>query len=398
MKRLIILLLLSAAPVLAQNSITVTWSAPSGSFTGYTVYRSTVHGGPYTPVVSGLTITNYTNTGLANGTYFYVVTSFNGGVITSITGNGTTATATCAANCPAASGATMIIRGNSIAAFNGTFTSTGQPTGTTFTFSSSAVATGNGGGSWQAGAESNNSNESGAQVPIVRTLTFNPTSLTFPSTNVGSSAPSQSVTATNASTLGANVTVSSVTFGGTNPGDFSRTTTCGTVITTCTATVTFTPTAAGARSATLLFTDNATGSPQSIPLSGSGGSTTPAVTFAPTSLDFHQQIVSTSSNARSILLTNSGTAPLVISGITFTGTNPGDFSETDNCTTVGIGASCTINVTFSPSVVGARSANVSVADNAPTTPQTVPVQGIGATTQCTLTGVTSLSGGASLCQ
>jgi hypothetical protein len=39
---------------------------------------------------------------------------------------------------------------------------------------------------------------------------------------------------------------------------------------TCNVTVTFTPTTLGAKSDNIVFTDNATGSPQSVPLSGSG--------------------------------------------------------------------------------------------------------------------------------
>src|SRR5205823_2097017 len=49
--------------------------------TSYTVKRATVSGGPYAPVMSGVTTTNYVDAGLTNGTlYYYVVsaTSSNG--------------------------------------------------------------------------------------------------------------------------------------------------------------------------------------------------------------------------------------------------------------------------------------------------------------------------------
>jgi hypothetical protein len=66
---------LTAAAANAQVSLS--WSAASGA-SSYKVKRSTVSGGPYTTIQSGLTSTSFTNTGLTNGTtYFYVVTAVN---------------------------------------------------------------------------------------------------------------------------------------------------------------------------------------------------------------------------------------------------------------------------------------------------------------------------------
>ena len=51
---------------------------PSAAATGYNVKRATTSGGPYTTVASGVTSTNYTDTGLTNGvTYYYVVSASN---------------------------------------------------------------------------------------------------------------------------------------------------------------------------------------------------------------------------------------------------------------------------------------------------------------------------------
>ena len=71
----------------------------------------------------------------------------------------------------------------------------------------------------------------------------------------------------------ASATITGVTAG----GDFSRTTTCGTTLgagSTCTATVTFTPTATGTRTGALTFTSTATNSTLTVPLSGTGGTST----------------------------------------------------------------------------------------------------------------------------
>ncbi|MBY3618297.1 exoglucanase [Acinetobacter sp. CUI P1] len=57
--------------------VSLSWTGSSGA-TSYTVKRATTSGGPYTPVEMGLTATNYTNTGLTNGTtYYYVVSGTN---------------------------------------------------------------------------------------------------------------------------------------------------------------------------------------------------------------------------------------------------------------------------------------------------------------------------------
>jgi fibronectin type 3 domain-containing protein len=53
--------------------VALNWSASSGA-TSYNVKRSTASGGPYT-TVSSPTVTNYTNTGLTNGTKYYYVVS-----------------------------------------------------------------------------------------------------------------------------------------------------------------------------------------------------------------------------------------------------------------------------------------------------------------------------------
>lgn len=59
--------------------VSLTWNASSGADT-YNVYRATVSGGPYSPLVSGLTQTAHLDTTVTNGTtYFYVVSALNEG-------------------------------------------------------------------------------------------------------------------------------------------------------------------------------------------------------------------------------------------------------------------------------------------------------------------------------
>jgi Abnormal spindle-like microcephaly-assoc'd, ASPM-SPD-2-Hydin/Fibronectin type III domain len=60
-------------------SVSLSWTASTSSVTGYNVYSSTVSGGPYTKLTSTpVAATNYTDSGVQQGTtYYFVVTSVN---------------------------------------------------------------------------------------------------------------------------------------------------------------------------------------------------------------------------------------------------------------------------------------------------------------------------------
>lgn len=66
---------LAATP--GNNQVALSWNGSAGA-TSYNVKRSTVNGGPYTTIASGVTITTLTDSTAANGvTYFYVVSAVN---------------------------------------------------------------------------------------------------------------------------------------------------------------------------------------------------------------------------------------------------------------------------------------------------------------------------------
>jgi subtilase family serine protease len=100
--------------------------------------------------------------------------------------------------------------------------------------------------------------------------------------------------------------------------------------------------------------------------------------LSPQSLNFAGQGVSTASASQPVTLSNIGTATLNISGITITGGNSGDFTQTSTCTaTLAAGANCTINVTFKPTATGMRSGTLSISDDAAGSPHTVALAGTG---------------------
>jgi len=200
------------------------------------------------------------------------------------------------------------------------------------------------------------------------TVKLSPTSLAFGNQAVGTSSAAQVVTLTNTGTSTLSLMGIKVTGG--DRLDFTQTNTCGSTLAanaSCTISVVFTPTKTGSRTATLNVTDNAAGSPQSVALSGTG--TAPVVTLSPASLSFSGVLVGKNSATQSVKVTNSGTASLTVSDLDTTG----DFSETDNCTAapVGVGASCTITVTFSPTATWSRGGSIAITDNAYNDPQQV---------------------------
>jgi uncharacterized repeat protein (TIGR03803 family) len=208
------------------------------------------------------------------------------------------------------------------------------------------------------------------------TVTLSPTSLTFATQVTGTISAAKSVTVKNTGT-GA-LTITGIAITGTNLSDFSQTTTCGNSLAagaSCTISVKFAPTASGTRTAAVSVTDNASGSPQKVTLTGIGTN----AKLSPASLSFGTVAMGTTSAAKTVTLTNVGSTTLTIAGVAITGTNPGDFSETTTCgASLAAGASCTFKLTFRPTASGTRTAALSITDSSGGSPQ-VSLSGIGTT-------------------
>jgi FG-GAP-like repeat/Abnormal spindle-like microcephaly-assoc'd, ASPM-SPD-2-Hydin len=228
-----------------------------------------------------------------------------------------------------------------------------------------------------------NSSTGGAQVvPLLGTgiaasVTFLPASLTFANQTVGTSSPASVVTLTNNGTAALSITSVSIT--GANAGDYSQTNNCAASIAvgaSCSISATFTPTGSSTRIASISVADSATGSPQIVPLTGTG--IAPIVLLSPASITFANQAVGTVSPAGVITLSNTGNATLTINSVSITGANQGDFAQVNTCGgSLAQGTSCTISVTFAPTAAGTRQASVSIADSATGSPQTASLTGVG---------------------
>jgi hypothetical protein len=223
----------------------------------------------------------------------------------------------------------------------------------------------------------------GALSPVAN---VSPAGIQFVSQPTGTTSGPQTVTLSN--TGSATLSISSIGITGTNAGDFTQTNTCGPTPTTlaagtnCAISVTFTPTAAAGRSATLTVTDDAPGNPHAVGLLGTGSSTpSPVVSLSPASVLFANQPVGSTSGTQTITLTNTGNAALMIANIAVSGANSADFVvQSNNCSgSIAANLGCTISVTFTPAVAGTRSASIAITDNATGSPQSAPLTGTGTT-------------------
>ena len=100
-----------------------------------------------------------------------------------------------------------------------------------------------------------------------------------------------------------------------------------------------------------------------------------AVTLSPTSLTFAPQAVATTSAARNITVTNTGTVSLAISSVAVNG----DFAISANTcgANLAVGMKCRISVTFTPKQLGPLTGTLTITDNAAGSPQTAALSGTG---------------------
>jgi Abnormal spindle-like microcephaly-assoc'd, ASPM-SPD-2-Hydin len=101
---------------------------------------------------------------------------------------------------------------------------------------------------------------------------LSPIGVNFGDQKVGTTSSPIPITLTNEDSH-APVNISNISIKGSNVGDFAQTNDCGSSVPAggnCTINVTFTPRATGQRSANLMVSDDGGGSPQTVPLAGTG--------------------------------------------------------------------------------------------------------------------------------
>ncbi len=203
-------------------------------------------------------------------------------------------------------------------------------------------------------------------VPKFPQIAFSPTSLVFPAQVVnptGPASPAQMVTLTNSGTADLSTT------GLTASGDFSQTNDCPADLApnaSCNIQVTFSANAVGGINGAITLTESSF-----VSLTGTGLS---PVGFSPANLDFGTIAPGTTSAAQAVTLTNNQDTALTITNIS----TSGNYSKTDNCpASLAQGQTCTINVTFSPTISGSIPGALTVVTDAALGTQPVGLSGVG---------------------
>lgn len=204
--------------------------------------------------------------------------------------------------------------------------------------------------------------------------TFVPTSISFPSQTVGITSSPRAVSIQNGNTGNATLDLSSITLTGNNDFVISSTT-CGATLLAgraCKVSITFTPSVVGSESATLNVFDNAPGSPQTVPISGTSVA---QVVVTPSSLTFPTIKVGKTSGSKNVNVKNN--LPTTLTGISYQTASPFAVSSSTCGTSLASKATCSISVTFSPTVKGTVNGKLTIKFNANDSPQIVTLSGTG---------------------
>jgi len=202
-----------------------------------------------------------------------------------------------------------------------------------------------------------------------------PASFTFAAQNVGSTSAATTITVSNTGTAAA----SGLSIANSNAAEFPTTNTCPASLAngaSCTISATFSPSAAGSRSATL--TVNSSAGAKTVALTGTGTAVaTPGVLSMPAPFAFAAQTVGAAGPPHVFSLSNTGGTAVNVSSVASSNAAEFAISGSTCAGSVAAGASCSFNVTFTPSAAGARSASVTVTSTGTGSPQAIAVSGTG---------------------
>jgi hypothetical protein len=216
-----------------------------------------------------------------------------------------------------------------------------------------------------------------ANAPIASAT---PTSLAFAATALGATSSTKTVTLANTG----NASLGPISFSVSGPFAMLPGT-CkagGSVAAgaSCTVTVSFKPIAVGAATGKLTFVHNATPATTEVALSGTGvAAAAPVAVLNPTSLAFASTVVGSTSSAKSVTLSNSGNAALLVKS--FVSSSPAVFVVSGGTCVAGgsvaAGASCTVSLNFKPAVAGSASGTLTFSHNASPATSKLGLSGTG---------------------
>jgi hypothetical protein len=238
---------------------------------------------------------------------------------------------------------------------------------------------------------------SGVGVSASQQIVLSQTSVAFGNQPAGSSGSQTTVYVLNQGST--NVTINSIALSGANAADYQMSNACSTYFyanQSCSISITFAPlaSASGALTASISVKYAASGTPQTITLTGTAVAPGPAAALTPSSIAFPKQTVGVPSAPQNFSVTNTGSANLTITLVA--STNSTEFPiATDGCSgaTLTPNQQCVVGVQFSPKVGGRRSGTITVNDNAIGSPQILTLTGTGYGTPLASLNPVSLSFG-----
>jgi hypothetical protein len=205
--------------------------------------------------------------------------------------------------------------------------------------------------------------------------TVSPDSLSFSALEIGRAAPPKFVTVRNSGS--GQLRVTGATLSGAAAGDYSVVNPCRQALAknqVCVLAVTFKPTAAGSRAATLNIATN--DKSLAVSLAGSVAAAAAKISLTPASLSFGSQAILSSSAAQKLTLSNTGNAEFNLGPLLPSGKDPFDFTVKHDCgKTLAAGKSCDINVTFNPRTPGDKAGAVVIGGAAIGAPATARFTG-----------------------
>jgi hypothetical protein len=212
------------------------------------------------------------------------------------------------------------------------------------------------------------------------TIALSANAIDFGALVAGAASPAQNVTVSN--TGQAALTFSSIAVGGANAGVFTLGGSCSTAAPvaaggSCTVTVTAKSSGNGAFSGNLALASNASNGAVSVPLSGTVAAAAPAVTASPSAVSFGSQTIGAPAATQTVTLANKGNVALALNGIAVSGAATVAIANKTCGTSLAVGASCTVTLSFAPTAAGAAAATLAVTSNA--APLQVTISGTGTT-------------------
>jgi uncharacterized repeat protein (TIGR01451 family) len=339
-------------------TVAVTFTAGSGIPPALAITKS--HTGNFTQgqqnATYTVTVSNGANAGPTSGTITVTDTIPAGLTLVSMVGTGWACAAnTCTNSTVLGAGAsstitvTVNVASNAAASVTNAVSVSGGGSAAANATNPTTITTSGGGGSGIATVNPNPLAFGGVQVSVSSALSF-----TLQNTGTGP--------------------LGSIAFSVTNPDYTITTNTCATTLAAgsaaCTITVTFTPSFQAPDTGAVVITDDSSAGPTTELLSGVGVG---PIYVLPFEMFYDGITPGTTSPAQTATLFNTTDTVLSVTGVTFVGNAASDFSVTSNGCGDGADPSCPIGVAFTPSttVLGPRTADLTIATNSETTPSVV---------------------------